>query len=1524
MTEAQRENTGIAIIGMAGRFPGASSVNQYWQNLIRGVESIHFASPEELCAAGVDPSLIASPNYVPASSTVEKPEWFDAGFFGFSAREAEIIDPQQRVFLECAWEALEDAAYDPASYTGAIGVFAGAGMNLYGAVNLFSNPDVIASVGGYQVMVGNDKDFLCSRAAYKLNLRGPAVGVQTACSTSLVAVQMAFESLLRKECDMALAGGVSIPLPQPAGYLYVPGMILSRDGHCRAFDAAATGTVPGAGAGLVVLKPLQNAIADGDHIYAVLRGAAVNNDGSRKVGYSAPSVEGQSSAIQKSMRMAAFSPASVSYVEAHGTGTEVGDPIEIAALTAAFQSPEMQPRSCAIGAVKTNVGHLDTAAGVAGLIKTALCVERRVIPPTLHFKDANALIDFTKTPFYVNTSLEEYTKPQPFRAGVSSFGIGGTNAHVSLEEAPPRASDPSDTAQLFVLSAKSASALDTQATRLLEFLTQHPSANLADVAFTLQKGRQAFRYRRAVVAGDAAGLQRELTSAPPHPPMESPAENSGVAFLFPGQGAQYVNMARGLYDSMPVFRKVVDECCDILQPHLGRDLRTVLYPQPGQEQDAERLLTQTAVTQPALFVVEYSLAQLWMGCGIRPAAMLGHSVGEYVAACIAGVFSLPDALALIAARGRLVQSAPAGAMLAVSLSEQDLVPLIGEDLSLAAANSPQQSVASGTEAAIQNLEARLKSKGIECRRLRTSHAFHSVMMDEVIRKFEGRVSEVWLHAPTLPYLSNVSGKWITPEQATTPQYWGDHLRGTVRFADCGRNLLAASKNILLEVGPGETLQSLLRAQLPSRSDRVLCSSLRHPLAKAPDHEFWLSTAGTLWCAGVSLDWDGLHRGERRLRIPLPTYPFERQRYWIEPEKSKMQPQIETLQKQPDISDWFYLPSWKRSPRIGLSSAAKISATLLLADDDTVASTLTRELGSPVIRVRTGIQFRRISPELFEVNPADPDGYAQLIGMLQVEQFWPYRVVHAWMLNAPSNADSIEASLDRGIFSVLSLAQSLEKSNAEKPWELNVIANRIHSVFGESISSPALSALVAFCRGIALDCANTTYRVIDLDLDVNAARALQQCAMELQTPAANEVIAYRGSARWVQQQEPVRLPATTENLQASPSGIVLRERGTYLIAGGTGGIGLVLARHLAERSHALVILTARSEFPPASEWKNRLASPDTPESLRKKLAAFRAVEEAGGEVLVLQADTADLHAMREVILRVRAEYGPIHGIIHAAGIAGTGMIQTKSRDQARSVLASKVQGTEWIRECLPAKDLDFVLLCSSISAILPTLGFSDYAAANAYLGGFAAMFDDPAGTRVISVEWDTWRETGMVADADVPVELAQLHLDWMRHGILSAEANEVFDRILRSPTSQVLVSTRSFAPLLKRAWQRDTEIEVSPSDRESPSSSQGNAAFHSTAVPENEIELFIENVWRELLGVEAVGSHDDFFQLGGHSLLGTQVLARIRDRFRVDIGLRAIFEAPTPFALAQQVRAHFLAPVNGHTPATKEEREEIEI
>jgi amino acid adenylation domain-containing protein len=870
-------NEAIAIVGMAGRFPGAPDLAAFWANLRQGREAIRFFSDEELLAAGVDEAALARPHYVKARGALDGIELFDAPFFDIAPREAELIDPQHRLFLECAWHALEDAGYDPGRYPGAIGVYAGVSANMYLLRNVLANPEILQAGGANQAVLGADRDFLATRVSYKLDLRGPSFTVQTACSTSLVAAHLACRALLGRECDMALAGGISATVPQIAGYYYQEGAINSPDGHCRAFDAAAQGTVMGSGVGVVVLKRLSDALAAGDSIHAVIRGTAINNDGAVKVGYTAPSVDGQAAAIAMAQAVAGVSPDEIGYVETHGTGTPLGDPIEIAALTRAFRAGTRRTGFCAIGSVKTNIGHLDAAAGIAGLIKAALTLEHGEIPPSLHFREPNPRIDFAASPFFVNAERRDWPRGGAARlAAVSSFGIGGTNAHAVLEEAPVAApAGASRPFQLLLLSARSAAALEAATGNLAAHLRRQPELSLADAAYTLQAGRRPLAHRRVVVARDVAEAQAALETRDPERVLTRIAGTGQrpVVFLFPGQGSQYPGMGRGLYESEPVYRDAFDSCLEILSPHLGGlDLRSALA---GEG----RLLQETGLAQPALFAVEYALARLWMEWGVRPEAMLGHSLGEYVAACLAGVFSLEDALALVAVRGRLMQELPKGAMLAVPLPEEETLALLEDGISLAAVNAPALCVISGPEDAVEAVRARLAGRGVEARRLHTSHAFHSALVEPVLGPFTETVRKMRLSPPRIPYLSNLTGTWVRDSEATDPAYWARHLRQPVRFGAAVAELLREPGRVLLEVGPGRTLAALARRQ--TERGAVVLESLRHPGVEAPDQAFLLGSLGRLWLAGAEVDWDGFHAREQRRRVPLPLYPFERQRYWID-------------------------------------------------------------------------------------------------------------------------------------------------------------------------------------------------------------------------------------------------------------------------------------------------------------------------------------------------------------------------------------------------------------------------------------------------------------------------------------------------------------------------------------------------------------------------------------------------------------------------------------------------------------------
>lgn len=893
MSELSQESLkGIAIIGLAGRFPGARNVEQFWDNLKRGVESITFFREDELELASAP---VKDPNYVKARGVLAEVEQFDAAFFGLQPKEAEYTDPQHRLFLECAWEALEKAGYDSERYEGVIGLYAGCSLNTYLLANLCSSRQAIDQLlaghqmGSHPALLGNDKDFLTTRISYKLNLKGPSVTVQTACSTSLVAVCQACQSLMSYQCDMALAGGVSISFPQRRGYLYQEGAMVSSDGHCRAFDAQAQGTIFGGGVGVVVLKRLEEAIADGDPIVAVIKGFALNNDGAGKVSYMAPSIEGQAEVIAMAQAVAGFDADTISYVEAHGTGTPLGDPIEIAGLTQAFRATTQKSGFCAIGSVKTNIGHLEAAAGVAGLIKTALALRYGQIPPSLHYQSPNPKIDFPRSPFYVNTKLLEWKNGgMPRRAGVSSFGVGGTNAHVVLEEPPsPKPDAPSRPAQLLLLSAKTSSALDQATRQLREFLEQNDGLNLADAAYTLQIGRRAFNHRRMLVFRTREDLLKNLAGLDPKTVVSRHQEQRDppVVFLFPGQGAQQVNMGWEVYQTEPVFREQMDRCCDILRDELKLDLRGLLYPELTGASPDQDLLTQTWLTQPALFVVEYALARLWMSWGIQPQAMIGHSVGEYVAAALAGVFSLEDALRLLAARARLMQQLPGGSMLAVRLPEAEVLPLLGAGLSLAAVNSPSLCVVSGPTEVVAALQTELKGRNIGHRLLATSHAFHSAMMDSLQDPFTDLVRTIRRHPPQIPYISNVTSRWITAEDVADPAYWFKHLRLPVRFADGVRELARNTRRVWLEVGPGQTLSNLARQHPARPAEQIVLGSLPASTGQSETVSL-LHALGQLWLAGVKVDWNGFYAHEPRRRVTLPTYPFERKRYWVEAPSSK--------------------------------------------------------------------------------------------------------------------------------------------------------------------------------------------------------------------------------------------------------------------------------------------------------------------------------------------------------------------------------------------------------------------------------------------------------------------------------------------------------------------------------------------------------------------------------------------------------------------------------------------------------------
>ena len=1061
----------LAIVGMACRLPGAGGPAELWRHVRDGVESISRFDEETLAASGVAAELRRDPAYVPARGVIDGVELFDAELFGLTPREAELMDPQHRLFLECCFAACEHAGYEPQAFAGRIGVYGGSGFSSYLVSNLLANREWLAAVGGLQARLFNDKDFLTTQVSYRLNLRGPSVAVQTACSTSLVALHLACQALLEGECEMALAGGATAAFPHRVGYLFQEGSIGSPDGHCRAFDARAAGAVEGNGAGAVLVRRFEDALAAGDTIHAVVLATAINNDGAGKAGYTAPSVDSQTRVVVEALRLAGVDAGTIGYVEAHGSGTLLGDPIEVEALTRAFRASTARRGYCALGSVKPNLGHADTAAGVASLIKTVEALRHRQLPPLLHFTTPNPAIDLAASPFFIpRTACEWPAGEAPRRAGVNSLGIGGTNAHVVLEEAPaPPLPGPSRRWQLLLLSARSAAALDQVRTNLAGFLggaaaavpgvppdgdpatgapgapgapgaqvgdtapeavpwdstPGSPAAALADVAHTLRVGRKAGRHRQALVCGNAeearrllaAGDRSRLLAADLGPAGAAAAPGEGrrpIAFLLPGLGDQAAGSSAELYASEPAFRAAIDRCAELALPHLGVDLRRVLYPEaaapaaaapeaaapksaapeaagpksaapevaapapgdgagpaagsglpgwpPRQGADLRRLLAEepaggelerTALAHPAVFAVEIALAELWREWGIVPAALLGYSLGELAAACLAGVMSLPDAMAVVAARARLVEALPAGSLLAVPLPDRELAALLAgsPEVALAAANGPALSVAGGSPEAVAALARRLAERGIACRRVAAGHAFHTEAMrpaaDELARLLEGMT----LAPPRVPFVSNLTGTWISDQEATDPAYWAEHLCRPVRFAEGLATLLGGGPQLLVEVGPGQALGTLARQHPARQPGQLAVASLPDRRAGASEQAHVLDALGRLWLAGATPDWTGFVRHERRRRVPLPTYPFERRRYFVEPPPAPgdgWQPgapgsggqrlagseggTLESLVPgqgeggaafgvRAPIEDWLYVPTWERAPSAASRPAA---------------------------------------------------------------------------------------------------------------------------------------------------------------------------------------------------------------------------------------------------------------------------------------------------------------------------------------------------------------------------------------------------------------------------------------------------------------------------------------------------------------------------------------------------------------------------------------------------------------------------
>ncbi|TLP67330.1 acyltransferase domain-containing protein [Parasedimentitalea maritima] len=1358
----------IAIVGQSVCVPGAQSAAEFWTNLKNGVESISRLEEQALLEAGVSPQTLSDPNYVPSAALLQDYDKFDADFFGFSPKEAAILDPQHRKFLEVAWSAMEDAGHPPESLEGKIGVYAGCGMGSYFYFNICSNPHLVDDVGMFLLRhTGNDKDFMATRVSHVFDLKGPSISMQTACSTSLVAVHYACKALREGECDMALAGGSTIELPQGRGYLFKENEILSPDGHCHAFDHRAQGTVFGSGAGVVALRRLEDAIADGDHIWAVIKGSAVNNDGAAKAGYLAPSVDGQSAAVRMALQAADVSADTVDYVECHGTGTYLGDPIEVSALTEAYRDSTDETGYCRIGSVKTNIGHLDTAAGVAGLVKTTLALHHQQIPASLGYEAPNPAIDFDDSPFRVNDRLHNWTSHKgPRRAAVNALGVGGTNAHMVLEEAPKRAaSEESDFPfHILCLSGQSKAALDANSSALAAHLRDNPDLDLADVAWTLKEGRRGFSKRRVLVAETSAEAAQLLDDGDPrrvfsHDHLGDAPE---TVFMFPGGGAQYAGMARDLYETEPEFADWMDRGLDHLQKQLDYDIRALWLPEAGEDDAANKRLQKPSVQLPLIMIVEYALAQLWISWGVKPTAMVGHSMGENTAACLAGVIRFEDCIDLVLLRGQLFDTVPAGGMLSISLPLDQVKALISPDLDIASVNAPNLTAVSGPQAALDDLSDDLKARDVDHQRIQIDIAAHSRMLDGILEQYRSFLNALTLNAPQIPLMSNRTGIALTDAQATDPEYWAGQLRNTVHFADCINTLAATPNRVFLEVGPGKALSSLAQMAPDVQPTQVL-SSLRHPDQDIADDSYFFGIIGRLWACGVSADWDQIWGEAKRNRLPLPTYAYQRTRYFIEPGKQITSEEQPLPARHDDMVDWGYRPAWR--PRLADcdldvdSELASAPQTWLFFEDETgVAAAAADRLtaaGHQVVRVRPGDSYAKLTDTSYVLPPEQGRlGYQALLADLEITDLLPTRIGHFWLVTAAETfrpgSSFFDHTLEVGFYSLTALAQELGNMDLPAPLHLSIFTTGAAQLRDEPLPYPEKALIAGPAGVIPRELPGLTCATVDIELPVHhkgwrnllstaeptdiTSRLLE----ELLSEPANLTALWRGDKRFEQNWRPAPLPTMDTE--------VFKQGGHYLITGGYGGIGLTIAADLMRSQNAKVTLISRDGLPPRESWDHYLHSHSPANRTAIRIRALLALEDIGsGQILPLAADVCNSGQMRAAVEAAEAQFGKLSGVIHGAGQINDGPILAKTEQQIAEVFAPKISGLRVLDGLFPDGTLDLMVLFSSSSAATRPAGQIDYVAANEYLNAWA-KHRKGGKTRVVAVDWGVWSDTGMAAEA----------------------------------------------------------------------------------------------------------------------------------------------------------------------------------
>lgn len=1501
----------IAVVGMACRFPGIRTPSDLWSVLVEGTETIATFSDDQLRASGIPETLFKHPDYVPRGAALDDVDLFDAGFFGFSPSEATLLDPQCRLFLETAWHALEDGGFASDDPERDIGVFGGVALNTYFHNNLATNPKVLEDFGFFQTLISNDKDYLTTLASYKLNLTGPAITVQTACSTSLVAIHTACQSLLTGECDLALAGGVNLTIPEAQGYLYQTGMINSPDGSCRPFSEDAAGTTNGAGCGMVLLQPLADAIEDGATIHAIIRGSAINNDGARKVGYTAPGLEGQVRVISEAQRVAEVDPTEIGFVETHGTATPLGDPIEVSALARVWETTEHPERlseaRCVLGAVKSNLGHTGTAAGVAGFMKTVLAAREGALPGTVHFTNPHPELGLDNTPFQIRNQLTpwETSDTQPERiGGVSSFGIGGTNAHVIVAQnrfPPPTSPPTARKTHLVTLSAHTPAALEQARNNLTDFLNKADAPNLAAVAHTMQTGRKALSYRLTAIGADHSDVAEALKDATiPHTQVAA-SEKRRVAFMMTGHGSQSTTMTRDLLVQEPVFRKRFDELTALLKTHTDIDLYAVLTsPDPNW---AQTQLDRMMVSQPLMYVIQLALCTLWKSWGVTPEIVTGHSSGEFASAVEAGIFSAEDGLKLVLARGRLMDTSTPGGMIALNYDERELKNFIGEDLSVGVINAPDMCVVSGAEKPLNDFVALLEERDVEFRRLHVSRAAHSPTMEALLADFAKTARTVRYNTPEIPYISSVTGQVVDPDQISTADYWVKHLRATVRFGEAVGHLVNDPEIALIEIGPGNALSTFARitASTKGQAAPICVQSLARPQDQNErDDEVIAASVGKLWACGVTIDWAGYRQGQLHHLVSLPTLPMQRQRCWIDPPVKTEQKKAQSAPpptRQTDPALWFHVPGWKSVPPTVTSGArgtlAKTSdkQTVLWFGpaEDRVMSELTARLAKRdtchLIRVTAGNAFK-LGHDTATIRNDSAYDYEQLI-----ENTAPSIIIQTTQEKlVSSHTDNIPGFETFHSLCLLARALGLQMGLSA---DIIMVAKGVFDVTGTEELSPGHSLALGPLKVIPQEFPNVRTQLLDLDPASDLLASVAHIEDAIWQKHRDPIRVIRGRHHWAPNYSTVQLGKTSANLGK------IHEGGVYVITGGLGGLGLTIAEHFARTYRAKLALISRTPMPKREDWNGSTISDDKSEVINLLIA----MEKTGAKIKTFALDCTDQSAMSDTLDTIEASLGPIKGVIHAAGDIGLqihGALDQYSAKQAYRQLHAKVRGTNVLEKLLAERSPDFVILMSSMAAVFGGLGFAAYSAANAYMDAVATKHSGENPTRWVSINWDRWIPAGQ-EEQEAGLQnrtLANLEM-------YPEEGMGAFLRVLNHfDGPQVLVTPGSIEDRLTqwinlgpRHEQPVSEVSSSVLTTQEPQS-QASEIDGSEAM--NDVQTTLSSIWQRLLGHPKIGLDDSFFDLGGHSLLATRVLDQVRQKLGTNPPMKTLFDNPTIRGLASAI------------------------